>query len=533
VRNRNSNSNSSGSSTSNSGKDGSGKLVVVRLSSWRLAGRSTVTCILNEKSVQVVRHQKLYEMNTHERVEWAHQLKTTAGEQFAKKDYIAALQSYTRAVDALRYITETTNSNSTRSVPPEIRADLVMLLITCNNNAATCCWNLTSHQQHRDDDSATKSTTTASADATTTTTTTDTVQRRQRQQQSQPQQQSLLYAERTLKYARDALVLLEALEKNQGQRIHQQLVNKDGYSDIKLFGEMKVKSLLLQARALMQQYETVQALESLTMAHDIIAHYTSAAFYDSSSSKSSKSKSIQASIKSLHASSKEVKKLHQTCRERRIQEKQKEKLRAQAMFAGSSFSTSYSSPSVPIAEKKIGISTSPPSSPTNAMQYPQQQEQEDNDDHGESSSSSSMGYEAMTTRNHQDNGGNGSHNNDATAMKQQNVNVQPRRVSFSEKVIYKTEEMDGSDEAEYEVHPLRPPAISPKKKKMSSTNVGNNNNNKSRIKAANGNSTNNEMDDELEWHQDPEVVTGLFIFAGTIALTALSTWYLLSGKRSA
>jgi hypothetical protein len=471
-----------------SSSDGSSQ-IVVRLSSWRLAGRCTVTCILNTNilnnssaAVQVVRKKKMYEMNTVERVELAQELKNTAGLQFGKKDYRTALQTYNQAVDSLRYISE---ANS-RAVAPEIRADLVMLMITCNNNAATCAWNLASSPANSN-----------SSNDTTADTEKDTTQRQQQQQQS------MFYAERTFKYARDALVLLDALEKNKGQKIHQQLVqNKDGggntYSDTKLFGEMKVKSYILQARALMHQYETVQALECLKTAHDIIAHYTSNNASSSSSPNGDRSNSTQAqvaaSIKNLHASSKEIKKLHQTCRERRLKEKQKEKLRAQAMFAGGSL------------EEKKGISSSPqqPSSPTNVIMQHLQQE------NGESARSKNNG-EYHHTNNDDNNDG------DDTVKKEK----AKRRVSFSEKVTFK-EETEGSEVAEYEEHPLRPPAISPKKKKNSTINDN---------KARNNINSNDNNTDELEWHEDPEVVTGLCIFAGTVAVTVMGALYLLSGNK--
>lgn len=43
--------------------------VVVRISSWRLAGRSSVTCYLSREAVQVVRPKKIYEMSVYEKVE--------------------------------------------------------------------------------------------------------------------------------------------------------------------------------------------------------------------------------------------------------------------------------------------------------------------------------------------------------------------------------------------------------------------------------------------------------------------------------
>ena len=55
-----------------------GKMVVVRISSWRLAGRSTVTCHLSTDSVQVIRPKKIFEMSIFEKVEHAQELKEQA-----------------------------------------------------------------------------------------------------------------------------------------------------------------------------------------------------------------------------------------------------------------------------------------------------------------------------------------------------------------------------------------------------------------------------------------------------------------------
>ena len=80
------------------------KIVVVRLSSWRLAGRSQVTCYLSQDHIHVVRPHRTYEMNVHERIEYATKLKVEANSKFSTKDYEGALQLYAEAVDAVRYI---------------------------------------------------------------------------------------------------------------------------------------------------------------------------------------------------------------------------------------------------------------------------------------------------------------------------------------------------------------------------------------------------------------------------------------------
>ena len=55
---------------------------------------------------------------------------------FAEKDYTAALETYARAVDAVRYVQHNKQSSN------EVRADLLVVMVTCSNNAATCCLQL-------------------------------------------------------------------------------------------------------------------------------------------------------------------------------------------------------------------------------------------------------------------------------------------------------------------------------------------------------------------------------------------------------
>lgn len=83
-------------------------VIVVRLSSWRLAGRSNVTCYFSSssvgQSVHVVRPHRIYEMSVYEKIEHAQKLKESAATSFSTKNYQDALQKYAEAVDAVRYI---------------------------------------------------------------------------------------------------------------------------------------------------------------------------------------------------------------------------------------------------------------------------------------------------------------------------------------------------------------------------------------------------------------------------------------------
>jgi tetratricopeptide (TPR) repeat protein len=249
---------------------------VVKLSSWRLAGRSRVTCTLALLSVQVVRTQRLYEMNVYEKVDYAQQLKQEASTFFARKDYPQALTLYARAVDAVRYVQHQADSSN------HVRADLLLLLITCSNNAATCCMQVKQFDE-------------------------------------------------ALKFAKNASVLIEALMEKKGSNINK-ILQQDGYNEIKLYGEFYVKSLLVQGKALMEKGETVEAIAVLKQAHECIAKYTTEEY--------TQNEAYKKSVQQLLSNSKEVKKVHAMCKEKRKAELEKEKLRARAMFGGTTASNS-------------------------------------------------------------------------------------------------------------------------------------------------------------------------------------------------
>jgi ribosomal protein L14 len=242
--------------------------IVVSISDWRLAHRSRVTCYLQPSAVRVVRSKKLYEMSVYERVEAGQHFKEEAARQFSAKDYKEALRSYAKAIDAVRYVQHKKDSSN------YVRADLLVMMITCTNNAATCS-------------------------------------------------RQLGHWDEALNFAKNAQVLIDALERQKGKKIHGILV-KDGYSDIKCFGEWKVKSLLLQARALAEKQDTTEVFSILKQAHEAIQRYTIAPYTED----------FPASVTKLRSLAKEVKKLHTACKERRSLQLKKEKQRAAAMFGG-------------------------------------------------------------------------------------------------------------------------------------------------------------------------------------------------------
>lgn len=253
-------------------------IFVVLLSSWRLAGRSRVKCFLyGASSLQVVRSKKIYEMTIHEKVEWAQTLKERATDLFKAKHYTVALTTYSQAMDVLRYVQHKADSNN------HLRADLLVVMITCSNNAATCC----THVKQWDE---------------------------------------------AVQFAKNASLLIDALEEKKGLKIHSILL-QDGLSDIKLFGEWRVKSCLLIARAWYEKGELESALDVLKTAHDVIAKYTTLDGTDVQNPERSNDPQREVSVKQLLANDREVKKLHATCKEKRKEILRKEKMRAKAMFA--------------------------------------------------------------------------------------------------------------------------------------------------------------------------------------------------------
>jgi len=90
--------------------------LVVRISSWRLARRSMVTCYLSKDSVRVIRPIPVSRMNIHEKIQHAQDLKASATTSFSAKLYQEALVLYAKAVDTVRYVQHnTSSSNENRS----------------------------------------------------------------------------------------------------------------------------------------------------------------------------------------------------------------------------------------------------------------------------------------------------------------------------------------------------------------------------------------------------------------------------------
>ncbi len=239
------------------------QMAVIKLASWRLARRSTVTCYLSTKSIQVLRPKKLFEKNVFEKVEHAQHLKEQASQLFSAKQYTEALNLYAEAVDAVRYVQHQKDSNN------ELRADLLVVMITCCNNAATCCLHL--HEW-----------------------------------------------ERAHKFGKNALILLEALYEKKGKSNILKLLHQEGTSDSKLFGAWMAKSHLVIARGLAERHDTQEAIDNLKKAQEIITEFK---------------KDGDPMLRQLQSQEKEVRKLFASCKDRLKAERKKEKLRAKAMFS--------------------------------------------------------------------------------------------------------------------------------------------------------------------------------------------------------
>lgn len=245
-------------------------VAVVRLSSWRLAHRSLVTCYLDVSAVRVVRQKHVYEMSVAEKVERAVELKAVAATQFNQKDYAKALHTYARAVDAVKFVQHKPDSSNA------VRADLLVVMITCSNNAATCCSKL----EQWDD---------------------------------------------AYKHAQQAISLLDALEAKKGLKIHREL-HREGHHDVRVFGEWKVKSLMILARVLAEKDEIEAAMAVAKKAREVLVMYTTSPEF-------AENDAYKQSVKQLLSNDKELLKLYARCKERRKAQLKKEKLRAQAMFA--------------------------------------------------------------------------------------------------------------------------------------------------------------------------------------------------------
>ena len=227
----------------------------IELKSWRLSGRSSVICYVTECSV--VRKHTLSEMDVFEKVELAQSQKAKATGYFSTKDFDKALMTYATAVDAVRNIQHDSTSTN------EVRADLVLAMITCSNNAGTCCVKLQKYEE-------------------------------------------------AAKFAQNALVLIDALYNKRRKKIHT-ILNKEGTLDAKLFGEWRAKSYMIMARSRICQGRVKDAVDILKKAKLVVTKYI-----DEITTKNGKSNAlVKASLKSLTVQAKEIRRLLTECAEKK------------------------------------------------------------------------------------------------------------------------------------------------------------------------------------------------------------------------
>jgi len=227
----------------------------IKLTSWRLNGSSFVYCYLRPSSFDVVCRKVLGKMNCLEKVMLSQAIKKSASIKFQEKLYREALKDYENAVDIVKYLQHDNISDN------YLRAQIVQIMITCNNNEAICCLKINDYS-------------------------------------------------RGLRYAQNALLLINALEQKRGSKIHSFLL-KESISDVKLFGEWKVKSMVNIAKASMNK-DYDKALEKLEQAKKVI--------------------SAQEKTVMLINSEKEISRLRSTLLIKKKAFRKKEKLRAMAMF---------------------------------------------------------------------------------------------------------------------------------------------------------------------------------------------------------
>ena len=251
----------------------------IALSSWRLNGRSDVTCNVIHPPPRVVRKHTLSEMDAHEKVSLAKTQKAKATTFFSqKKDYDLALSTYASAVDAVRNVQHDHTSTNT------VRADLVVVMVTCSNNAATCCIKLQKYDE-------------------------------------------------ASKFAKNALILLDALYGKRGKKIHT-ILKSEGSIDAKLFGEWRIKSYLIVARSCIETNEIVDAMAVLKKARGVATSYIDELNASIQQHQSRQSKEEKASFKSLTIQMKEIRRLLVECSDKKKAAKKTEKRRAKAMFGG-------------------------------------------------------------------------------------------------------------------------------------------------------------------------------------------------------
>jgi len=184
----------------------------VLVTNWRLRGRSRVRLHVCREQLQVLPTPP--PLDAWGRVEHAQRIKRQANVHFANKDYAAALALYQQAVQTISHV------NHTPASPNELRADLVVVLITCCNNAGMCATHLGKWSS----------------------------------------MERLVY---------QGLLIGDALYQKRGKSKILQVLIREGTPESKILGDWRCKSLLLHARALVELSDADLALKILQRAQSI------------------------------------------------------------------------------------------------------------------------------------------------------------------------------------------------------------------------------------------------------------------------
>ena len=217
-----------------------------------------------------------------------------------KSDHSQALITYSDAINSVRYVQHDSNSTN------ELRADLLEVMVTCNNNAATCCIKLKQWNEAK-------------------------------------------------RFATNAMILLDALYNKRGMKIHT-ILNKDGITDAKLFGEWKGKSLLMIAKSWINQKDYEKAIQVLKEGKKALQPYLQKPNGNSVNKKGMPD--FSSSQTALTSMDKEINKLLYISMQKRKEVSVKEKKRARAMFGGANSSSSSTKTEVTTGNDKEPISSS-------------------------------------------------------------------------------------------------------------------------------------------------------------------------------
>lgn len=130
-----------------------------------------------------------------------------------------------------------------------------------------------------------------------------------------------------IRFAKNALILCDALYGKRGKNIHTYLKN-EGTIDAKLFGEWRVKSYLVIARSSMEEERIDDAVAILKKAWSVATGYME----EMNGKGQSRNKEENASLKSLKSQVKEIRRLLVECSDKKKASKKLEQRRAKAMF---------------------------------------------------------------------------------------------------------------------------------------------------------------------------------------------------------